>query len=273
MPALIMGVLNVTPDSFYDGAKYNTLEKALERARFLITNGVDILDLGGESTRPATPFHQDQGPVLVLPEEEERKRVLALLEILCREFPAQRISLDTRNANIAEDAIALGVKMINYVTDEVYDDMAQVIAHHSEVSLVICHMRGSPKTMQDGEFHDGPMLPYLVEWFTKQIAKLKSYGVKDPQIILDPGIGFGKRKPDQDFEILHCIPELKAMGYPLLIGLSRKSFMGKFLGKKASDLLPATLVLNAFSLRQGADILRVHDVNEHKDLIALSSRI
>lgn len=269
MKPKIMGVLNVTPDSFYDGGRYNTFESAFIHAKKLIAEGADIVDIGGESTRPATAFHQDQGEVETLAEEPERERVLPLLEALCKEFPTQMFSLDTRKAGIARDAIALGVRMISYVTEQVQEDMAEVLGQHPEVSVIICHMRGTMKTMQDGQFHEGPMLPYLKDWFEAQIAKLKHYGVRDEQIILDPGIGFGKRKPDQDFEILRGIPELKAMAYPVLIGLSRKSFLGYVLAKKAADLLPATITMNTVALMQGADILRVHDVPEHRDLLAL----
>jgi len=273
MKQQIMGVLNLTPDSFYDGGRYSSFESAFAYARKMIEEGVDILDIGGESTRPATAFHQEHGAVMTLPEEEERQRVLPLLEVLCREFPIQKFSVDTRKAKIADEVIQLGVQYISYVTDKVYDDMAEVLGRNPQTSIILCHMRGSPKTMQEGEFHDGPMIPYLQEWFQEQISKLKTYGVKEQQIILDPGIGFGKRKPDQDFEILRGIRELKNMGFPVLIGLSRKSFMGHVLKKKASDLLPATLVLNAIALSQGADIIRVHDVADHKDLLALLTQL
>lgn len=273
MKQQIMGVLNVTPDSFYDGGQYFSLDKAFARACEMIAEGVDILDLGGESTRPATSFHESKGKVVALDEDEEQQRIFPLLKRLRSEFPSQNISVDTRKVSIAEQAIALGVHMINCVCENISPDMAKLIASSSEVSFVLCHMRGNPQTMQNGDFHTGPMIPYLKDWFLQQIALLKKYGVKESQIILDPGIGFGKRKPDQDFEILRGLAELKALGFPLLIGLSRKSFMGQVLKKPASELLPATLALNAFALQQGADIIRVHDVKEHKDLVQILVRL
>ncbi|MBI2602979.1 MAG: dihydropteroate synthase [Deltaproteobacteria bacterium] len=265
----IMGVLNVTPDSFFDGGKYLDMSRALERAEQMLREGADIIDVGGESTRPPSTFHEKHGQLVEVSEEEERKRVLPVLSALLRQFPTQTLSVDTRRASIAAAAFAEGVRMVNYVTESVSPAMAKVIATHPEGSLVLCHMRGKPQSMQGGKFHNGPMIPNLREWFHKQIALLNLYGVKDSQIIIDPGIGFGKKKPDQDFEILLALSELKSLGYPLLIGLSRKSFMGLVLDKPANDLLSATLAMNALCMDKGVDVIRVHDVAEHHELRTL----
>lgn len=269
----IMGILNTTPDSFFDGGHFFGLDAALAQAEKMIRSGADIIDVGGESTRPPTKFHQTHGLVVEVSEEEEKRRVLPVLSELARRFPAVTLSVDTRRVSIAKAAIEKGTRMVNLVTEGVDADMAQLIADHPTASLVICHMRGKPHEMQTGDFHMGPMIPYLLEWFHSQIHVLKAKGVKDSQIILDPGIGFGKKKPDQDFEILRGLPELKALGYPLLVGLSRKSFMGAVLDKTASDLLPATLVMNTLCVAQGVDLIRVHDVAEHNEMRTLWERV
>ncbi len=270
----IMGVLNTTPDSFYDGASYTTLEKALAHARQILRDGAEIIDIGGESTRPSTDFHLAHGSVNEVSEEEEKNRVLPVIEALRDELTEQQcISVDTRKVSVAEAAIRCGAKMINYVTDSVCSQMAALIAAHPKVYIVICHMRGQPRSMQDGNFYVGPIVPHLMDWFQKQVQILIKHGVHKDQIILDPGIGFGKKKPDQDLEILRGLSEFKALGFPILIGLSRKSFMGTLLNKPASQLLSATLVLNQFAASQGADIIRVHDVAEHKDAWTLLAMV
>lgn len=262
-----MGVINVTPDSFYDGGKHQSLEAAFLCARKMIADGVDIIDIGGESTRPVTAFHIANGLRKEVTEDEERQRVIPLIQKLRHEFPTQKLSVDTRRSVIAKEALSLGVNYISCVCESVSEDMAKVLSQFPHAFLIVCHMRGQPKNMQEGDFHQGPMIPYLKEWFQTQIEFLKSFGVGN--IILDPGIGFGKRKPDQDFEILRGISDLKTMNYPLLIGLSRKSFMGKVLDKSADNLLSATLAMNTYALMQGADIIRVHDVPEHKDVLTI----
>lgn len=264
-----MGVLNITPDSFYDGGLYLRFEQALEQACVLMEQGVDILDLGAESTRPKT-IYQKSSPTT---QSDEEARLFPLLEVLCTQFPDQKISIDTRSLDVARKALAYGVSMINHVTENLDEAFAQLMASYPDRSIVVCHMRGNPDGMQAGDFHQGPIIPYLLEWFKKQIATLLSHGVRKEQIILDPGIGFGKKKPDQDFEILRGIPELKALGFPILIGLSRKSFMAHVLGKRADALLPATIAMNTFALIQGADIIRVHDVSEHKDILNLLDQL
>ncbi len=269
----IMGILNVTPDSFYDGNLYNTFERALERACTLIEAGVDILDIGGESTRPSTSFHHKHGFRQDVQSDHEMQRVLPLLKVLRLEFPSQILSVDTRNKELASEALKLGVHIINCVCETVSEDIAKRIASFPHSRCVLCHMRGNPQDMQNGNFYEGPIIPYLKEWFLQEIAKMKSFGVDEKQIILDPGIGFGKKKPDQDFEILRGISELKSLEYPVLIGLSRKSFMGKVLNKSADQLLSATLAMNTYAILQGADIIRVHDVDEHKEVRELLSRL
>ncbi len=271
--AKIMGILNLTPDSFYDGGRYSTVDKALSRALDILQEGADIIDIGGESTRPPTNFHQKNGLVSTLSEQDEKERVLPTLKKLVQLVPDIKISVDTRKVSVAEASIEAGATIINYVTEQVQTEMAQTIAAHPNVSLVICHMRGNPQTMQSGDFHTGPMIPYLEDWFREQISRAKTCGLNDQQIIIDPGLGFGKKKPEQDLEIMSGLRQLKNLGYPLLLGLSRKSFMGQILNKPASDLLCASVGLNAFALMQGVDILRVHDVKEHKDLVQLLARV
>ena len=262
-----MGVLNVTPDSFYEGGRFLRFEQALEQACVLMEQGVDILDIGAESTCPKNIYDKEGLPSTT--ETDEEQRLYPLLEVLCSQFPTQKISVDTRNLNVAKKSLAYGVSFINHITSDLDIELAKLIATYPESTLILCHMRGTPRTMQVGDFYEGPIIPYLCDWFREQFSKLVSYGVKKEQVIIDPGMGFGKKKPDQDFEILRGIPELKKLGFPVLIGLSRKSFMGHVLGKRPDALLPGTIALNTYALMQGADIIRVHDVQEHKDVLQL----
>lgn len=253
----LMGILNVTPDSCFDQGKWFDSEKAIERGIEIFRQGADWLDIGGESTRPkATPVS----------EEEELKRILPVIKSLKREITIP-ISIDTMKPNVAEAAISEGARMINDVSG-FKDPLMREIAAQAEVRVCLMHMQGNPMTMQDNPSYPGGIIPCLMTWFKDRIELLLSSGIKESNIILDPGIGFGKTVAD-NIAIIDNLQKLQLLGFPLLIGLSRKMFMGKILNKGYPELLSATLAVNTLAILRGIDIIRVHDVSEHRDVIDL----
>lgn len=252
---LIMGVLNVTPDSFSDGGKYDQPEPAIERALALEQAGADLLDIGGESTRPGSEE---------ISASEELDRILPVLEGLRGRLKIP-ISVDTRRSTIAELAICAGAQIINDVSGLRSDArMAEVAAKHG-VPLILMHMRGEPRTMHRGPFARDVMRD-VAQGLRESVAKARKACVAKAQIILDPGIGFGKSYA-QNYELIEKLPRLAALGYPLLVGTSRKGFLGATL---ASDGKPAppeeriwgTAATVTASILGGAHIVRVHDVGE-----------
>ncbi len=252
----IMGILNVTPDSFYDGGRFDSLDKALSHAERMCREGADIIDIGGESSRPGA------NPVSL---QEELDRVCPVVEAVAREFDVT-LSVDTYKSRVAEAALGLGATMVNDISGLTFDeDMVGVVAK-AGASLVIMHISGTPATMQDlPRYND--LLADISGFLETSIGKARSAGIDDSKIILDPGIGFGKTLED-NYRIIRNIPRFKQMGFSLMIGVSRKSLIGK-LYEADYDRLPATVALNAIAAFLGADIVRVHDVHEHR--IALKS--
>ncbi|MCX8122956.1 MAG: dihydropteroate synthase [Spirochaetes bacterium] len=251
---LVMGILNITPDSFYDGGKYNSIDKALNHVREMINYGVDIIDVGGESTRPGA---------IEVPLQEEIDRVCPVIEQITHEFNIP-VSIDTRKSKVATEALRLGACMVNDISGLREDpDMAAVIAKYNAY-CVIMHIRGTPQTMQlNVEYTD--LLQEISNYLRTSILIAKNENIADDKIIIDPGIGFGKSL-EQNYIIINNINFFKKLGYPVLIGLSRKSLIGK-LYDTDEDRLPATIALNAIAIYNGADIIRVHDVKEHKLII------
>lgn len=250
-----MGILNVTPDSCFDQGRWFDPALALQRGIQLFEEGADWIDIGGESTRPgATP----------VPEEEELRRVLPIIKALKQATPLP-LSIDTMKAKVAEAALAAGASLINDVSG-FGDPAMRAVAASSRQLLCLMHMQGTPETMQLNPSYPQGILPFLLDWFKEHIDLLLQAGVKEDKIILDPGIGFGKTVED-NVKILQNLHQIKALGFPLLVGLSRKSFLGKILQKKGyQDLLPASLAANTLALLARVDILRVHDVAEHHDV-------
>ncbi len=252
---LVMGVLNVTPDSFSDGGKYDQPELAIERALAMERAGADLLDVGGESTRPGS---EDTSA------SEELDRILPVLEGLRGRLKIP-VSVDTRRSTIAELAIRAGAQIINDVSGLRNDARIAEVAAKYGVPLVLMHMRGEPGTMQRGPFARDVMRD--VAWGLREsIAKARKAGVAKSQIILDPGIGFGKSYT-QNYELLQKLPRLAALGYPLLVGTSRKGFLGATLahdGKPAppEERIWGTAATVTASILGGAHIVRVHDVAE-----------
>jgi len=246
-----MGILNATPNSFY--SKFPSFEEAIEQGKKLIADGANILDIGGEPSWPGA---------LPISEAEELARVIPLIKELHSLIP---ISVDTTKADVAVAAIEAGATLINDITGFQNPAMLEVAASY-DVDLCVMHMQGTPQTMQVNPSYPEGVVPTLLGWFEERVGVLLQKGVKKSRIILDPGIGFGKTVA-HNLEILQNLPQFRALGFPLLIGISRKSFMGKILGKKAPDLLPATLAINAHLIMSQVDFIRVHDVKEHKDAV------
>jgi dihydropteroate synthase len=252
---LVMGVLNVTPDSFSDGGKFLQPERAIEQAFAIERAGADLLDIGGESTRPGSA---------ATPASVELDRILPVLEELRGRLKIP-ISVDTRRASVAEIALRAGAELLNDVSGLKSDPgIAEVAARH-RVPLILMHMRGEPRTMQSGRFTREVMKDVL-QGLRKSVAVARKAGVAKSQIILDPGIGFGKSFA-QNYELLQKLPELAKLGYPLLVGTSRKGFLGATLaqdGKAApsEDRIWGTAATVTASILQGAHLVRVHDVVE-----------
>lgn len=253
----LMGIINSTPDSFYEEGRDSQIDSAIRHALQMVDEGADLIDVGGESSRPGA---------LPISEEEELERVLPVITALRNQIP---ISIDTTKPTVARQALAAGATLINDINGFRNPEMVKVAAE-SGAQLCLMHMLGTPRTMQLSPHYPEGLIPTLLQFFETQIETVVNSGVHPKQIILDPGIGFGKTV-DHCVEILLNIPTLKRLGFPLLIGLSRKSFISKIVGKPAPELLSATIALNTIALRAGADLIRVHDVREHRELIDLIS--
>ncbi len=250
-----MGVLNVTPDSFSDGGKFLDPQKAVEHAFAMERDGADLLDVGGESARPGSTGTSA---------EEELSRVLPVLQGL-RGVLKIPISIDTRKAEVAEAAIAAGAEIINDVSGLKSDPQIAKVAARRGVPLILMHMRGEPATMQKGPFARDVMKD-VAQGLRASIRKAGAAGVRKSQMVIDPGIGFGKSF-DQNYELLRKLPELVKLGYPLLVGTSRKGFLGATLAQDGKPAPPeeriwATAATVTASIFGGSHIVRVHDVAE-----------
>jgi dihydropteroate synthase len=252
---LLMGVLNVTPDSFSDGGKFLDPQSAIEHALEMERAGADLLDIGGESTRPGSTG---------TPAETELARILPVLEGLHGALKIP-IAVDTRKFQVAEAAIGAGAQIINDISGLRFDPRIAEVAHRRDVPLILMHMRGEPGTMQRGPFARDVMKD-VAQGLRASIRKARAAGVRKSQIVIDPGIGFGKSF-EQNYELLRKLPELAKLGYPLLVGTSRKGFLGVTLARNGKPAPPeerlwATAATVTASILGGAHIVRVHDVAE-----------
>lgn len=249
---LVMGVLNVTPDSFSDGGRFLDAQKAIERAVAMAREGADLIDVGAESTRPGSQ---------AISKEEELRRVLPVLEGL-RGLLKIPISIDTRKAEVAQAAIKAGAELINDVSGLNYDARIADVAARQEVALILMHMLGEPGTMQKKPFARD-VIRNVTKGLRASVAKARKAGVAKSQIVLDPGIGFGKSY-EQNYELLRKLPQLAELGYPLLLGTSRKGFLGKTLGREGTttpeERIWGTAATVTASILNGAHMVRVHDV-------------
>jgi dihydropteroate synthase len=253
-----MGVVNVTPDSFSDGGLFLDPARAVEHAKRLVEEGADILDLGAESSRPASD------PVS---EDEEWERLKPVLERLLREVHAP-VSVDTYKPRTAQCALRMGAHMINDITGLTNPAMVEAVAQH-QVPVVIMHMKGLPKTMQQNIHYDD-VVAEVKTFLARQAAVAAQAGIR--QVIVDPGIGFGKGV-DHNLQLLRRLDELAALPYPLLVGLSRKSFLGTLTGAAVTDRLEATLASVTAAVLGGADIVRVHDVRQCRQAVLIADAI
>jgi dihydropteroate synthase len=246
----VMGILNITPDSFYKGSRYKDEKEIIAAAQRMLEEGADFLDIGGYSSRPGA----DNISV-----EEEKRRVLTAVRYVSKEFPQAIISIDTFRAEVARKAVCdCGAHIVNDISGGDADpEMAELISELN-VPYIIMHMRGNPQTMQNNPVYEDVVSDILM-WFGKKTVSLMASGVKD--IIIDPGFGFGKNMI-HNFEILRRLGEFRIAGLPIMVGLSRKAMIWKTLDSKPGEALNGTSVLNAVALMNGADILRVHDVKE-----------
>jgi dihydropteroate synthase len=250
-----MGILNMTPDSFFDKGAYFSPEKAIARALEMQAQGADILDVGAVSSRPGAP---------VVSEEEELARVIPVLQALRGKLSIP-ISIDTCTPRVAREAVLLGAQLVNDITGMQNPEMQEVAAY-CEADVCVMHMQGTPQTMQEAPSYPEGVVEHLMRFFDRQINALVQKGVSENRIILDPGIGFGKTL-EHNLAIFQAIPQFKRFGLRVLIAASRKSFMTKIVGKPPAELLPSTLFFHTMALRGGADIIRAHDIPEHRDLI------
>jgi dihydropteroate synthase len=259
----VMGILNVTPDSFSDQGKYFAPEAAVSRAWQIAEEGADILDIGGESTRPGS---------LGVSAEEESRRVMPILEALAKgtRYPIP-ISVDTSKAAVAKAALERGASIINDITSLQKDPAMGLETAKFKAGLILMHMRGEPATMQSIP-PSADILEDLDRWAQEAVARAQTAGVFSESVALDPGVGFGKTA-NQNLEIIANLPRLAAAGFPILVGTSRKSFIGAIIKKPAGELLLGTGATVAASIIYGAHIVRVHDVAAIREIADVTDAI
>jgi dihydropteroate synthase len=256
----VMGILNVTPDSFYDGGRYFTEKDLLTQAEKMLKDGAHLIDIGGYSTRPAAAE---------IPIAEELQRSVGSIKILKKAFPEALISIDTFRSEIARAAVLEGAVLVNDVSGGELDPAMFEVVSKLNVPYVLMHMRGNPQTMTKlTQYHD--VVQTLIDYFHPKLYKLNQLGVKD--VIIDPGFGFAKTK-EQNFELLRKLEHFKLLGRPVMVGLSRKSMVWKTLGVTPEAALNGSTALHALALYNGASILRVHDVKECVEVVKLLEQI
>ncbi len=257
---IVMGVINIGPDSFYDGGRYRNKLDYIGRADELLSQGAAILDLGAASSRP--------GASLIDPNLEKR-RLLPALETILNKFPEAIISIDTYNATVAEEAIKAGAHIINDISAGSIDEKMFETVARLQVPYIMMHMQGTPENMQDNPVYQDPVKD-IVFYFAQKTDKLKQLGVHD--IILDPGFGFGKSLED-NYMLLNGLDYFRIFDLPLMVGFSRKSMINKVLGTTPDEALNGTTVLNTIALQKGVKILRVHDAREAMQAIKISEKL
>lgn len=252
----VMGILNITPDSFYDGGKYNSPAALLKRAEMMLKDGATFLDIGGYSSRSGA---QD------ISEEEENLRVLPAVEAVSQNFPEAIISIDTFRSTVARRAVEAGAAMVNDISGGARDEKMMAVVATLGVPLIIMHMKGTPQNMNSLATYEN-LLKEIVDRLSEKINAAHALGIRD--IIIDPGFGFAKTV-EQNFEILKHLDYLRILGKPILAGLSRKSLIWRTLEITPEDALNGTTALNTIALLKGASILRAHDVKEAAEVVKL----
>jgi dihydropteroate synthase len=257
----VMGIINVTPDSFYKGSRFTAGQEIVKAAFSMVIDGADIIDIGGYSSRPGAAN---------VPLEEERKRVISAIKLITREMPDAVISVDTFRSEIAKEAVYdCGAGIINDISGGEADPAMFNVIESLNVPYILMHMQGKPENMQAAPVYVD-VVADILRWFSEKIFRLKSIGIRD--IMIDPGFGFGKTI-SHNFELLRRLGDFSVTGLPVVAGLSRKSMIWKTLDISAEEALNGTTVLNTAALLNGADILRVHDVREAVQAIKLVEQI
>ncbi len=259
---LVMGVVNVTPDSFSDGGRFLESEQAVEQALALLAQGADILDIGGESTRPGAR---------AVPLAEELERVLPVIRGIRRRRPRALISIDTYKAPVARAALEAGAVMVNDVTALAGDpDMAALVAE-TGAALVLMHMKGTPRTMQEEPYYQD-VVAEVTEFLARRLERARAAGIEAQRIMLDPGIGFGKTL-EHNLLLIRHLGELRRLGRPILLGASRKAFIGLITGRPVSERLWGTIGAHVAGAVLGADMVRVHDVGPVREALLVSDAV
>jgi dihydropteroate synthase len=256
----VMGILNVTPNSFFDGGKYKNENEILSQVEKMVTEGATFIDLGAYSSKPSAEF---------VSEQEEISRIVPAINLILKHFPETILSIDTFRSEVAKASIENGAAIINDISaGHLDDEMLAVIAKYN-VPYIMMHMRGTPQTMQTLTVYDDIVKEMLL-YFSERIAKARSFGIND--LIIDPGFGFAKKR-EQNYEVFQKMELFNMLDLPLLVGISRKSMIYKTLNTSIEEALNGTTVLNTLALTKGAKILRVHDVKEAMECVILFNKI
>jgi dihydropteroate synthase len=256
----VMGILNVTPNSFYDGGKHNEINSIMHQVDKMLSEGADFIDIGAYSSKPSAEF---------VSEDEEIKRLVLIIKELVDHFPSIVLSVDTFRANVAKVAVEHGAVIINDISAGLLDEKMLETVADLKVPYIMMHMRGNPQTMQSLTNYED-IVKEMIFYFSERIQKARSFGISD--IVIDPGFGFAKTL-EQNYEVLHKMELFSMLELPLLAGISRKSMIYKVLENSPQEALNGTSVLNTIALQKGAKILRVHDVKEAVECIKLVSKL
>lgn len=257
---VVMGIINITPDSFFAGSRKTALDEVQRVAEKMLTDGATILDIGGYSTRPGA---------IAVPVEEELKRVLPVIEIIHKTFPEAFLSIDTFRAQVAKQAIEAGAQLVNDISAGDDDVEMLDLVSKSGVPYIIMHKRGNPQTMQKQTQYDDVVLE-VMNYFTRKVAVLSAAGIHD--VVIDPGFGFAKQK-EHNYALLNALGDFQLFGTPVMAGLSRKQMIRAVTGTDIEHALNGTTALHTIALIKGADILRVHDVKEAVECIKLVNAV
>lgn len=253
-----MGILNVTPDSFSDGGRYTEIESAVEQTRLMIEEGADIIDIGGESTRPGSES---------VSIDEQIARVVPVIKAIRQQLSTTvLISIDTTSSEVARAALDAGANIINDISAGLGDKQLLVLARERDVPIILMHMQGTPKNMQDDPHYDD-VVPEVLASLSQRVEEALAANIRKHNIAIDPGIGFGKRR-DDNLMLLAYLEDFVALGYPVLLGTSRKRFMGSLCDvSKPAELVTATAVTTALGVMAGVQLFRVHDVKENRQAV------
>ena len=252
----VMGILNITPDSFYDGGKHNSEKAIIKHVKQMLLEGATFIDIGAYSSKPGADF---------VSEDEELARILPIITRVLKEFPEALLSIDTFRSRVAKECIQMGAALINDISAGKLDDTMLNTVADLHVPYIMMHMRGTPQTMQKQTVYNN-LVKDILFYFSERIAAVRQLGIVD--MIIDPGFGFAKTL-EQNFELLNQLELFNMLELPLLVGVSRKSMIYKTLQNSASEALNGTTALNTIALQKGANILRVHDVKEAIETIKL----